>query len=294
MPPTTTFRDYLLMHVVVVSWGLTAILGKLIELPAVDVAVWRTGLASVVFAYFAYRNGGFQVGLGVVLRYAAVGGMLGIHWVLFFHAARLATASVCLAAMPTAMLWCSLMEPLIDGTRRWRPLELLVGLVMVGAVWIIYQVEFSHWWGFTVAIISALFAAFFATMSKQVVSQHHWGVIGFYQMTGAFVAAFVCRPIWEPGVLPALPEGWSFLWLSVLALLCTVAAYIGFIKALRTMSVFSMNVIYNMEPVYGIILAALVFGSSEFMSPGFYVGTGIIIGSVVLLPWLRRRIECRS
>lgn len=294
MPPTTTFRDYLLMHVVVVSWGLTAILGKLIELPAVDVAVWRTGVASVVFAYFAHRRGGFQVGWGVALRYAAVGAMLGIHWVLFFLAARLATASVCLAAMPTAMLWCSLMEPLIDGTRRWRPLELLVGLVMVGAVWIIYQVEFSHWWGFTVAIISALFAALFATMSKQVVSRHHWGVIGFYQMTGAFVAAFLCRPFWEPGVLPALPDGWSFLWLSVLALLCTVAAYIGFIKALRTMSVFSMNVIYNLEPVYGIILAAMVFGTSEFMSPGFYVGTGIIIASVVLLPWLRRRIERRS
>lgn len=294
MPPTTTFRDYVLMHAVVVAWGLTAILGKLIELPAADVAVWRTGFAAFVFALLAWRNGGFRVGWRVASRYAAVGAMLGIHWVLFFQSARLATASVCLAAMPTAMLWCSLIEPIIDGTRRWRPLEMLVGLVMVGAVWIIYQVEFTHWWGFTVAIISAVFAAIFATMSKQLVSHHHWSVIGFHQMTGAFIAAFLCRPLLEPGLLPAMPDAQSFLWLSVLALLCTVAAYIGFIKALRTMSVFSMNVIYNMEPVYGIILAALIFGRSEFMSPGFYLGTAIIITSVVLLPWLRRWIEPRS
>jgi drug/metabolite transporter (DMT)-like permease len=221
-----------------------------------------------------------------------VGVILGLHWILFFWSARLATASVCLAAMPTAMLWCSLIEPLIDGSRRWRPSELIVGAVMVGAVWLIYEFEFRYWRGFSVAIAAAVFAAFFATFSKQQVARDtHWSVIGFYQMTGACLASFVSRPFLENGIMPMLPVASSALWLLVLALVCTVAAYAGFMDVLRRVSVFTVNVIYNMEPVYGIVLAALVFGQAEFMSGGFYLGAGIIIAVVLALPWIRRWVE---
>jgi drug/metabolite transporter (DMT)-like permease len=211
--------------------------------------------------------------------------------VLFFWSARLSTASVCLAAMPTGMLWASLIEPLIDGTRRWRPLELLVGLTMVGAVWLIYQVEFRYWQGFTVAIAAAMLAAVFATLTKQQVSHRHWSVIGMFQMAGALAASCACRPLLESEFLPTMPDAASAVGLSFLVLVCTVAAYAGFMKALRTMSVFSMNVIYNLEPVYGILLAMLIFGRSEFMSIGFYLGASIIMLSVLVLPWLRRWVE---
>lgn len=291
--PSTTFRDYLLMHIVVAAWGFTAILGKWVTLPPVDVAVWRTGLATLVFALLAARHGGLKLGWRESWPLVGVGGLLGVHWVLFFLSARLSTASVCLAAMPTAMLWCSIIEPVIDGSRRWRPLELAVGMVMVGAVWLIYQVEFRHWQGFTVAIVAAVFAALFATSTKQQISHRHWSFIGTYQMGGSFIAALLCRPFLEKGPLPLLPDTRSALGLAFLVLVCTVAAYAGFMKALRTMSVFSMNVIYNLEPVYGIVLAMLVFGSSEFMSPGFYLGAGVIITSVLILPWLRGWVERR-
>jgi drug/metabolite transporter (DMT)-like permease len=291
LPGSSTLRDYLLMHVVVVAWGFTAILGKWILLPPVDVAIWRTGLSALVFALLAMRHGGLRLRGREAAALAAVGGLLGLHWVLFFWSARLATASVCLAAMPTAMLWCSLIEPLIDGSRRWRPLELGVGLMMVGAVWLIYQVEFTYCQGFTAAIVSAALAAVFATLTKQQVSHRHWSVIGTFQMAGAFLASLACRPFLEAGMLPAVPDVPSAGGLGFLVLICTVAAYAGFMKALRTMSVFAMNVIYNLEPVYGILLAMLMFGRSEFMSAGFYAGASLIIASVLLLPWLRRWVE---
>jgi drug/metabolite transporter (DMT)-like permease len=221
-----------------------------------------------------------------------VGVILGLHWILFFWSARLSTASVCLAAMPTAMLWCSLIEPLIDGSRRWRLSELVVGMIMVGAVWLIYEFEFRYWLGFSVAIAAAVLAAFFATLSKQqVAGDTHWSIIGVYQMTGAFIAALISRPFLENGILPVLPEASSALWVVVLALVCTVAAYAGFMDVLRRVSVFTVNVVYNMEPVYGILLAAIVFGQAEFMSGGFYLGAGIIIAIVLTLPWLRRWVE---
>ena len=286
-------RDYLQLHLVVFAWGLTAILGKLIELSPVDVVLWRTAFAALGFAVLARALGhSLLSSRRRMLAMLGVGVILGLHWILFFWSARLATASICLAAMPTGMLWCSLIEPVIDGSRRWRPAELLVGMVMVAAVWLIYEVEFRYWRGFSVAIAAAVLAAFFATFSKQQVAKDtHWSVIGLYQMTGACLASFVSRPFLEKGFLPALPDASSALWLVVLALVCTVAAYAGFMDVLRRVSVFTVNVVYNMEPVYGILLAALVFGQAEFMSGGFYLGAGIIIAVVLALPWIRRWVE---
>lgn len=286
-------RTYIQLHLVVLAWGLTAILGKLIHLPPVDVVLWRTALAVVCFAVLAGCMGhSLRVSRRRVLGMLVVGGILGLHWILFFWSARLATASVCLAAMPTSMLWSSLIEPVIDGSRRWRFSELLVGAVMVGAVWLIYQVEFRYWLGFSVAIASAVLAAFFATLSKQQVARDsHWSVIGCYQMSGACIAAWISRPFLESGLLPGLPDAASTLWLGVLALVCTVAAYAGFMDVLRRVSVFTVNVVYNMEPVYGIVLAALVFGKAEVMSAGFYFGASVIVAVVLMLPWIRRWVE---
>jgi|UniRef100_UPI0037845AE5 drug/metabolite transporter (DMT)-like permease len=291
--PRTDTRDYLQLHLVVLAWGLTAILGKLILLPPVDVVLWRTSLAALGFALIAWLLGHrLKISAQCGAAMFGVGVILGLHWILFFWSARLSTASVCLAAMPTAMLWCSLIEPLIDGSRRWRLSELVVGMIMVGAVWLIYEFEFRYWLGFSVAIAAAVLAAFFATLSKQqVAGDTHWSIIGVYQMTGAFIAALISRPFLENGILPVLPEASSALWVVVLALVCTVAAYAGFMDVLRRVSVFTVNVVYNMEPVYGILLAAIVFGQAEFMSGGFYLGAGIIIAIVLTLPWLRRWVE---
>jgi len=288
--PRSDLRDYVQLHLVVLAWGLTAILGKLIDLAPVDVVIGRTCLAAFGFGLIALLAGwSLRLPRRNILGMLGVGAILGWHWVLFFWSARLATASVCLAAMPTAMLWCSLIEPLIDGTRRWRLSELLVGAIMVGAVWLIYEFEFRHWLGFSVAMASAVLAAFFATLSKQQVGRGaHWSVLGCFQMTGACLAAFISRPFLEGGIVPELPGGLSVVWLLVLALVCTVASYAGFMDVLRRMSVFTVNVVYNMEPVYGILLAALVFGSAEYMSSGFYVGAGIIVAVVLGLPWIRR------
>lgn len=291
--PRSNARDYFQLHLVVLAWGFTAILGKLIELPPVDVVLWRTLIAALCFAGLARLLGHplliSRRAMGAML---AVGGILGMHWILFFWSARLATASVTLAAMPTAMLWCSLIEPLIDGSRRWRPAELVVGSVMVGAVWLIYEVEFRYWIGFSVAIGAAVLAAFFATLSKQQVARDtHWSVIGSYQMAGACIATLAARPWLDGGLLPVVPDGGSALWLGVLALVCTVAAYAAFMDVLRRVSVFTVNIVYNMEPVYGIVLAAVIFGRAEFMSGGFYLGAMVIMAVVLMMPWIRRWVE---
>lgn len=283
-------RDYLQIHLVVLAWGFTAILGRWIDLPTVDLVIWRSGLAAFGFAVVALMTGQpLWADKRRAMKLMAVGCLLGWHWVMFFLSARLATVSVCLAAMPTAMLWCTLIEPLVDGSRKWSWVELIIGGIMVGAVWLIYQVELDLWWGFTVGLVGALLAALFSVLTKQMVGRLPGSVIGFYQLTGAMLGVLLVLPwMGDAGGITA-PKVSDWLWLLVLAWGCTVWAYLGYIDALTKFSVFIVNVIYNMEPVYGILLALLFFGEAEKMSPGFYVGAGIILTVVLVVPWARQR-----
>ena len=287
-------RDYLKLHLVIIAWGFTAILGKLIEMPPVEMMVWRTALAAAGFMLVA-RWQGVSLRLPRAQRRTMMllGGLLGVHWILFFLSARLATASVCLAAMPTAMLWCSILEPWVDGTRRWRPLELVVGAVILGAVWLIYEVEFRYWLGFSVGLAAALLAAIFSVINKQVVTRCHFAVMGSYQLSGACLVSVVAWLWFEQGQVTT--PGWDdLMWLLLFSSVCTVWAYAGYMDVLRRLSMFTVNVIYNLEPIYGILLAAAIFGQSEYMSPGFYIGAGIIIGSVILVPWLEKWAGARG
>lgn len=178
----------------------------------------------------------------------------------------------------------------MNGTRRWSKAELFTGLAMVGAVWIIYRFEFTHWLGFTVGLASAFLAALFGVLNKHLTARHSPVILCGYQMIGACAACVVLLPFLGTGK-PALPSAQDLLWLLVLSQICTVGAYIGYLDVLRRVSVFTVNVVYNLEPVYGILLAALVFGETERMSGGFYLGASIIVASVIALPVLNRFVK---
>lgn len=284
-------RYHLLMHLVTLAWGLTAILGKLITLEPVDLVVWRTVLAVPGFALLAVVFGaGLRLPAGQALRLLGAGVLLGLHWVLFFASARVATASVSLAALPTAILWCSLIEPWVDGTRRWRPVELAVGAVIVGAVWGMYQVEFRHVLGLTLGLAAALLAAFFVIVNKHGCDRAHPFTKGAWQTTGALAVTLAASGLVLGGPPePPAPGDWP--WLLLLSAVCTVGAYAAYMVALGRLSIFTTNLIYNLEPVYGILLAMLVFGAEERMSAGFYLGAAVIIACVICVPWLKSRAE---
>lgn len=288
-----SWRDWTQVHLVVLAWGVTGVIGKLILLPATEVVVWRTSFAVIGFAALAQWLGiSLRVTPAVMLRLLGIGLLVGIHWILFFLSARLSNVSVSMVALPTIMLWCALLEPLFDRKRRISKLEIVTGLIMIGAVWLIFRAEFSRGIGFAVGLAAAFVASLFVVMNKGFVLRHHFAVVSFYEMIGACLASLIAVPLFAgTDVVWHLPGASDFLWLFVLSMVCTVGAYGGYMDILSRMSVFTINVIYNLEPVYGIVLAALIFGSTELMSSGFYIGTIIIIGTVVVLPLLQRRLR---
>jgi drug/metabolite transporter (DMT)-like permease len=291
-----TPSDYFQLHFIVLIWGFTAILGKFLEpLSSPAVVLYRTLLAAGGLALVLYfRRQNLTVLPVDRWRLLATGGVIALHWILFFAAARLANVSVCLAGMATSSLWASLLEPLIL-RRRVRPVEVILGVVVMAGLYVIFRFEFDKVVGLAVAVTSAMLSSLFTIINSRFTQKYDALVISFYEMSGAFLGCigFVGLFIATEGPVPTaalVPQtGAQWVWLALLSLVCTVYAYTVGIRLLRKFSPYLAILTVNLEPVYGIILAVLIFGRAERMTPGFYVGTLVILAAVLSYPFLDRR-----
>ena len=285
-------KHYALLHLIVLIWGFTAVLGLLISIPSVEIVFFRTLIASValvVLLWFRKVDFGVQ---GQVVSLLGTGALIAIHWILFFGAARVSTASVTLAGMATCSLWTSLVEPFMT-RRKVQAYEVLLGLLVIIGLYVIFRFEFDHALGLSMAILSALIAAVFTVLNANFGKRHDAYLVTFYEMVGATVSISLFFPIYQRwistnGQLYLNPSAMDWLWLLVLALVCTVYAYSMSVELMKYVTAFAMNLTNNMEPVYGILLAVLIFGESEQMTPQFYLGTSIILMSVFAYPFIRR------
>ncbi|UYZ57511.1 DMT family transporter [Hymenobacter latericus] len=289
-------KDYLRLHFIVFLWGFTAILGKLISLPPVELVFYRTLIAAVGLAVLLVSRGQqWRVPAGQALRLLGVGAMVAVHWITFFLAARLSSVSVCLAGMATLALWTSILEPLIL-RKRFEAYEIVLGLLAMLGLYLVSQAEFDQLLGLGVAVFSAGLSALFSVFNAKLTQQHPPLRLTFYEMSGAClsIALFLIARPGFGGELPQLdPTLLDWVWLLILAGVCTVYAFSASVELQQRISAFALNLTVNLEPVYGIALAVLIFGSQEKMSTGFYLGTVIILLSVLVHPildrWVRRR-----
>ena len=218
---------------------------------------------------------------------------MAAHWILFFGAAKVATASVCLAGMATTSLWTSLIEPLLYRRKIWL-FEVLLGMVALAGLYVIFRFEFDHALGLAMALVSAMLAAFFTVINSQFTKRYNPYMIIFYEMCGAWMGTTVFllfyAIFWSGSPLQMLPSAADWLYLLMLAGVCTVYAYSVSVELMQKISAFALNLTNNLEPVYGIVLAFLVLGEKEKMTPGFYVGTSIIVLAVLAYPVLTRML----
>lgn len=284
--------SYVRLHFLVIIWSLTAILGAVITVSPVALVFYRTFFSAAILLAFLYFRKDMPVPeLRPMLVLFAAGALLALHWILFFASARLSTVSVSLAGMSTASLWTSLLEPLFYG-KRIKPRDVFFGLLAMTGLYIIFRFEFNHFTGLVTSLFSALTASLFVVANSRLVKKYDPVVITCYEMAGAAIfslaalVVFLASP-WGQGTpfIPALPD-WPAL--LVLILLCTVYGYSLAASLMKQFTAFMMNLTINLEPVYGIALAVWVFGEKEKMTGGFYLGTFVILLSVLLYPvWIR-------
>lgn len=295
MQKKASLTDYFQLHFIVLIWGFTAILGKLLQpLDPSAVVLFRTLLA--VFGLgivLTVRRQNLRVSTVDVWKLLGTGGLIGLHWVLFFLAARLSNVSVCLAGMATSSLWASVLEPLLL-RRRVRPIEVALGGAVMAGLYLIFRFEFDKVVGLSVAVGAAMLSALFTIINSRFTHKYDALVISFYEMAGALLGAVILWLLtWqltgeEAGtVVQYVPQtGMQWLWLLVLSLVCTVYAYTVGVSLLRKFSAYLAILTVNLEPVYGILLALLIFGDTEHMTSGFYIGTLVILIAVLAYPFL--------
>ena len=287
------FRDYLKLHFIVILAGFTAILGDLITLGGAALVFWRTLVAgAVLIVFLTFKKTGPRPSLRDRSLLFANGLLIGLHWYLFFHAVKIANVSVCMVGMATVALWTSILEPLILQRRRPSLYEVALGLVMIAAIAFLFGSGSPFKAGLAVAVGSALAATLFAIFNGFFTNKHHFLVITSHEMAGACVfnaGAFLVFDHLAGGTLTFLPTLADTGWLLVLSLACTVYAFSQYVELLRRLSVFTINLSFNLEPVYGITLAALIFGEHHQLTAQFYIASAVILAAVLSYPFAQRR-----
>lgn len=295
---SNNLKDYLHLHFIVMIWGITAILGLLISLPSLELVFYRTLIASIGVGLIVYfRKQTLKVTPRELLKIVSVGVLISLHWILFFWSARVSTASVCLAGMATTSLWTAFLEPLVNRSRiKWY--EVALGLLVISGLLVIFQFETGYWLGLSMALFSAMLAALFSVFNGRLTMKHSPYQITFYEMAAASLFALIFMPISSQFLTDGEPIQWAWkgmdwVWILILSGVCTVYAFSASVELMKRLPVFSINLTINLEPVYGIVLAVIVFGEKEKMTPQFYLGTLIILISVLIYPafnyWNRRK-----
>ncbi len=283
---------YLELHVIVFLWGFTAVLGVLIALPAVELVLYRTlGSAISIAILLKILKKPLFIDKKATVQLLSTGLIFAIHWIMFFWSAKISNVSVLLVGMSTVTFWTAILDPLMNGGKV-RSLEIILGVVIVFGVYIVFRADLSYMLGFSMAIIAAICAAIFTVLNAQFASRiHHYHVMG-YEMAGAFIGTLLFLPFYfyflAKGQLQLVISPTDGFYIAVLVVVCTLYAYSASVKLMKTISPFMVNLTISLEPVYGILLALLIFGDSEKMNSNFYLGSAIILFAVMSYPLLNR------
>ena len=275
----TEQRAYLELHLAVFLWGFTAILGDLIQLSALTLVWWRVFITSLSLVFFV-KVGRIvrEVGLRRFLLLAGIGVIVALHWVTFYGAIKLANASIALICMATTSLFSSLLEPLIVG-RRFVWYELLLGLFILPGIWLIVDgVDAGMNAGIGVGLLSAALVSVFTSLNKKYIGSSNPARITFIELGAAtlFLAPF----LYSLGGERFWPAPLDWLYLMILALLCTTLTFFLSLRALSKLSAFASNLTVNLEPVYGIFLAYFLLDDAQELNSSFYWGTLLILVAV--------------
>lgn len=297
--PGSTVKAYLQLHMIVLIWGATAILGKLISVSPFGLVLYRTAIAAAgIYMIIWFQKIDYRLPRKELIKILATGILIALHWMTFFLAARLANISICLAGIATTSFWTSFIDPLIN-RRKIKFYEPILGALSVVGIALVFNASFDQFLGLSVAILSAILASTFTVINGRLIAKQNHYTISMYEMLGAALTTLLAVPIamtWDGASWPThlMLAGWDWAYILFLSLVCTVFAYSLGVKLMKQLTAFSINLTINLEPVYGILMALLIFQEDEHMGRDFYIGTGVIILSVLLYPLVRRWSKDRN
>lgn len=274
---------YLILHLTVVIWGFTGILGKLINMPSSSIVLDRMLIAFITLLIVLIIKKRKEI---IFWRYKwqmlFVGFITAAHWALFFEAIKVSNISITLCCLASCSFFIALIQPLFLKTRL-KLYEIILGLFVILAIYIIFSFENKHSLGIILSLFSAFFAAIFSVWNSVLIKHNSSLVITLYEMLGGTITMLLYLLMsGEFNIHSIIPNSYDWFYILVLGVICTALAFLLGTEVLKELSPFTVSICVNLEPIYAILLALWIFGESEIMSIEFYVGAAIIITTIIL------------
>ena len=279
-------KAFIQLHLSVMLAGFTGLFGKLITLNEVDIVWYRMLFTSIILLVF---TGLPQIERKKLLQLGGCGALLGLHWMLFYGSIKASNVSIGVICYSLVGFFTAIIEPIIY-RKKISTIEILFSLITVLGLLCIFSFDARYRYGISIGVLSSFVAALYGVCNKKVSIGVKTRTVLFYQMSAGLVVVSMIIPFYLM-MFPAhqnvlvIPEGSNLWWMLCHALFCTVAMYILQIQALRTLSAFTVNLTYNLEPCYTIAIAFIVFHEARELNFSFYIGIALILISVILQTW---------
>ena len=277
-------KAFLQMHIAIVLWGFTAILGKAILLDEGLLVWYRMFISAAAIGIYLVAKKRFEkISWKLLGHLSLIGFIITLHWITFYGAIKASNVSVAIVCFSSVSLFTAILDPLSKGVRPKRN-ELLLSLLAMLGIYYIFSVQQLYYKGIILSLISAFLAAVFSIMNKNINNKINPGTITFYELGTGFLLLTILLPVWFSinNSSFQLPSTLDFIYLIILGVICTTFAFTISLYALQKIDTFTMNLSLNLEPIYSIILAIIIFKEHELLGIQFYVGSLIIFSSIVL------------
>jgi drug/metabolite transporter (DMT)-like permease len=286
-------QNLLLLHLIVFIWGWTAVLGKIITLPALQMIWVRVMIAFIgILGYTLYMKTPLFPPRKIIFQLLGIGLIVGLHWICFYGAVKASNVSVTLACFSSCALFTSLIEPLFYKKKLlWY--EIVLGLVVIGALLMIFNIETKYTLGILLGV-GAAFTSSIMSVVNSIMSRKNIdaGLISVYEIIGCWACISIFLFTLEPQTATFTgisPHDWFYMFLF--AIFCTTIPFIIGIVVLKSISPYTMSLTLNLETIYGILFAYFIFSDTEKMSPIFYLGAILILATVVVDTIIKRNIK---
>ncbi|HRF75360.1 MAG TPA: DMT family transporter [Chitinophagales bacterium] len=284
-------KAYLLYHVCVFLWGFTAVFGKIIDLQETILVWWRMGITSLILLcipalWKTIRN----INKKTLLQLAGIGVLVTCHWISFYGSIKASNISVALTCLATTSFFVSVFEPLMFN-KKFIWYELILAVLVIPAIYLIFHFSGSYTEGIILGLASTIFATLFSLLNKKMISKTAPLNITFIEIAVGFILLSVVLPFYMQTQedIKFWPTTMDTVNLILFSALCTVVPFTLSLYCMRHISVFTASITLNLEPVYGIIMAIVFFNENEYLAPGFYIGTLLILLVVFINPFIQRR-----
>lgn len=282
-------KHYLLLHLIVFIWGFSPVLGRFITVDAWQLVWFRVLISAfVTFIYLLLTKQSLTITKKQFFQLSGVGLIIMVHWLAFYGAIKVSNISVTLVAFSTGTLFSSIIEPILY-ERAIRFYEVIIGLIIIGAIALIFSIETEYWLGIVLGMFAALTSSIFGVLNGLLVKTVKPAIISFYELLSAFIGLTIVLLLMQNfSSAFFIMNNDSIIGLLLLSLVCTVFPFIASVNLSKYISPYTIVLTVNLETVYGIIWAILFYKENKEVKPTFYIGVGIILLAIFLNTYLKK------